>query len=125
MLYIEVLFYIDISFIFTSHLDHLGYSGSLFVAWATLNVTACMGVFVSNWAGTVLLVISVIPAAAPLVFTFDMSSLNCQHSCLLYLYKLWLVGHVSLQYASWRLWAGFLFQDALTTDGSFMLSMHC
>ena len=87
----------------------------------------CHGMYgrvVSNWAGTVLLAISVIPAIAPLV-SHSVYSLSCQHSCLLCLYKLWPVGRVSVQYALWRLWAGFLLQAALITDVLFILSMHC
>ena len=83
----------------------------------------CMGMLLVNWAGTVLLAISVIPAIAPLI-SHLVYSLSCQHSCLLCLYKLWLVGRVSVQYALWRLWAGFLFQAALITDVLFILSMH-
>ena len=36
---------------------------------------ATYGVFFGNWAGTVLLASSVIPATVPLVFAFDVSSL--------------------------------------------------
>ena len=80
------MLFIDTSFIFTGCLDHIGCGGSLFVACVTLNAMAHMGVFFSNWADTVLLASSVIPATAPVVFTFGVSSLLVASIAACYVY---------------------------------------